>query len=120
MPGMMKKGMMYQEGGLVDRSEAKRRRETAVNTVRSVDAMPSPRSRMARGMAETALEDTAAETRRLQRDNKERERMGGMSKFQEGGAVRGRRKAPSFEEDMTPPRSGSDLRRGYDAAPRDA
>lgn len=85
MPGMMKK---YQEGGLVDRSEAKRRRETAANTVRSVDAMPLPRSRMARGMAETALEDTAAETRRLQRDNKERERTGGASKFQKGGMVK--------------------------------
>lgn len=100
MPGMMKgsmykKGgavkkdvMKFQEGGLIDRSEAKRRRETAANMVRSVDAMPSPRSRMARGMAEVGLEDTAAETRRLQRDNMERERMGGMRKFQEGGPVR--------------------------------
>jgi hypothetical protein len=104
MPGMMKKGMMYQAGGLVDRSEAKRRRETAANTVRSVDAMPTPRSRMARSMAETGLEDVADETRRLNRDNMERERMGGARKFQEGGAVRSRRRGPSYEEDMTPPR----------------
>jgi hypothetical protein len=84
----MKKGMMYQAGGLVDRSDAKRRRETAANTVRSVDAMPTPRSRMARSMAEAGLEDVADETRRLNRDNMERERMGGMRKYQEGGPVR--------------------------------
>lgn len=28
---------------------------------------------------------------------------GTMKKYQEGGAVRSRRKAPSYEEDMTPP-----------------
>jgi hypothetical protein len=136
---------MYQAGGLVDRSDAKRRRETAANTVRSVDAMPTPRSRMARSMAETGLEDVADETRRLDRDNKERERMGGMRKYQEGGSVRlrggrgptlegvaaprggrlrvnpeeippdaglppRRTKAPSYEEDMTPPRGMRNFR----------
>ncbi len=81
--GPMKKVKKYQEGGLIDRSEAKRRRETAANTVRTIDAMPSPRSRMARNMAETGLDDTANETRRLNQDNMKRNRTGGEPKSQE-------------------------------------
>lgn len=91
MPGMMKKGgavKKYQEGGLIDRSEAKRRRETSANIVRSVDALPTPRSRMARSLAEASLEDVANQTRRLQQDNEERERTGSARKMKKGGVVK--------------------------------
>ena len=36
--------------------------------------------------------------------------MPGTMKYQQGGQVKGRRRAPSYEEDMTPPRGMRNLR----------
>lgn len=90
MPGMMKKGMMYQEGGPV-RSPGKRR--VLEGGPKGMPMMTREQSRMAREMEtpEERRERTAPMTARELEGMSSRYKKGGMVKKKAGGMIKGKK-----------------------------